>query len=216
MFIYLIFAPLATAFLLLGYHRVLEKEILLRPLIVGAAAYLPAWVIRLIIAGLVEEAHTGAALYLQALLFDHLVPILLALGLFYLLAGQLREASQSSYLVGMGNFLGAYFTMEALLYLALGPDLVTPYELFLAPTLRLLVILLLPLLVSRLQSSLSFDRYVLAAGALLGLGALPVVTFLYAVNFYLISYLATALLILVSLSAYLSFGGGPGARGVFG
>jgi hypothetical protein len=185
----------------------------LRLLVTGFIAYIPAWVIRLILAATIPDAHFGAGLFLHALLFEHVVPILLAVGLFYLLAGGLRDAPQSPFIVGMSAFIAGFLTLEAVLYLALGPELVTPYDVIVLPTLRLLVLVVTPLIVWALRSAGGADRYIWVGLAILEVGAVAVVTFLDGINYHLVSYVLAGVLVALVLVPYLLLSGvGRGGR----
>jgi hypothetical protein len=213
MFVYRLLAPLATAFLIIGYHREWEQHQVLRPIITGLIAYIPAWVIRLILDAVVAEAYSGAGLFLHVLLFEHLVPVLLAVGFFYLLCGELRNAPQASFIVGMSSFVAGFFTLEAILYLALGPELVTPYDVLVLPTLRLLIIVVTPLLVWALRAAGGLDRYIWIGLSLLAIGAVAVISFLNGINYHLVSYVLSGVLVALVLVPYLLLSGvGRGGR----
>ena len=213
MFVYRLLAPLATAFLIIGYHRGWEQHGVLRPIITGFVAHVPAWVIRLILDAVIADAYFGAGLFLHVLLFEHLVPVLLAVGFFYLLGGEVRHAPQAPFLVGMSSFVAGFFALEGILYLALGPELVTPYDVLVLPTLRLLTIVVTPLIVWALRAAGGIDRYIWIGLSLLAIGALAVITFLNSINYHLVSYVLAGVLVALVLVPYLLLSGvGRGGR----
>ncbi len=207
MYIFLMLAPLAAAFLILAYHKVWERRAILRPVVLGLAGYLPAWVVRLIIDALTPDIFYGAPLFLYALLVEHLIPIALGVSLFYLLAGYVRNAGRSIFVVGMSAFLAGFFTLEALLFLALNPDIVTPYDLFVLPVLRLGVLALIPVFMWGIRSGGGADRYLFGLGAVLLAAAFAVVSYLNGLNYHLVSYVLTGVLGSLVVLLYLLIGG---------
>ena len=207
MYIFLMLAPLAAAFLILAYHKVWERRAILRPLVLGLAGYLPAWVIRLIIEALTPDIFYGATLFLYALLVEHLIPIALGIALFFLLAGYIREAGRSIFVVGMSAFFAGFFTLEALLFLALNPDIVTPHDLFVLPVLRLGALAAIPVFVWGIRSGGGPDRLLFALGATLMMAAFAVVSYLSGLNYHLVSYVLTGVLASLVVLLYLLVGG---------
>ncbi|MFP4483410.1 MAG: hypothetical protein ACOCYG_08550 [Spirochaetota bacterium] len=203
MYIFLLLAPLASAFLILAYHKVWERRAILRPFILGVIAYIPAWVILLVIEALTPEVYHGAALFLDALLVEHLVPIALAIALYFTLAGSFRQAGRPVFVAAMSAFFAGFFTLEALLFLALGPSIVTAYSLFILPLLRLGALAAMPVFMWGVRSGGGPDRYLFGFGAVMLPGVFAVVSYLNGLNYHLVAYVLTGVLVSLLVLLYL-------------
>jgi hypothetical protein len=207
MFVYQFIGPVATAFFAVGYYQVWERRAVVRPLILGVVAYLPTWITLLIVGALRDASLYGAGLFLDVLVTEHVVPIFAALALFYIAAGRVRSAPQAPFLVGMSSFFGGFFAVEALLFVALGPDLVTAYDLFVLPTLRVLAVLVIPLIVWALRRAGGLDRYIWVLVAIVTLGLFSLISFLEGLNYHVPAYAITGVMVAAVIALHLFIAG---------
>ena len=207
MFVYQFLGPVATAFFVVGYYRVWDPRLVLRPLIVGIAAYLPTWLLVLVLEAVGTEALYGIALFLDALLMQHALVILFGIALFYMLAGELRSALEAPFLTGMSSFLAGFFTAEAMLYMALGPDVATPYDLFVLPTMRMLAVVVVPLIIWAFRRAGGVDRYIWLAVALVTVGLFSLVTFLDGINYHVVAYAFVGVMVAVVVALHVLIAG---------
>jgi hypothetical protein len=138
----------------------------------GALVFLPAYLVILLVRGIVGFSYEGLLLYFSLLLHDHLVPVFAGLGGFLLLQRKLNiSRNDETIFLTVFACLSGFFTMLNLTDAFFASGSWDPYALFLLPSLRLATVLFVSLLAQRYFRWEGIDG-VLFCGAAAGLAIL--------------------------------------------
>jgi hypothetical protein len=147
-----------------------------RPFLLGAVLFIPVFVVHLLIRTFVREGFSAAGIYFYYLLFDNLLPVLLASGCFAVAA--VRKSRAPAQFLQLFGFAAGFFTLFAAVEWVLAMRKPGWYELFLLPSGRMVLTAGVPVLAAAGLSSSGVRRALLLAG-------IPVLTALTAfVSFF--------------------------------
>ncbi|NBF39761.1 MAG: hypothetical protein GVY14_05040 [Spirochaetes bacterium] len=143
----------------------------------------------------VEPAYTPGGLYLRELTLRMLHPLLPGVALFFLFERRIWRERGHVAVIALAAFLAGVYFVQSLMDVLRIPHYYSPYVAFLLPTLRIGLIAAVPALIGAASREPRPLRLLLGSGAVLLPAAFAGAALLDHLNYALLAYLATALLV---------------------
>ncbi len=180
MVVYLLTAvPIAYVFviMLLEAHA-LPTRITVVPAVKGALSYAVVAAVMGIISGIFPLLYRAPIIYLHYLMDELLLPAALLIGCFFLFSRTLWEESKTDRFLGLMAFFAGYYAIGGFVDLFTHSYYLGPYRLFLVPTIRVVLMILIPSGIVAFREERMFMRFIYLAAAAAGpfVGALVAMT----------------------------------------
>ncbi len=162
MVLYLLTAvPLAYAFVLvLNGAPFPVRRFTVFPVVKGFVTGLVVYGILVLSAILVPLEISFFGVYIFSAVFTFTIPLLVAISAFFFLERRVFEESETAVFTSMTSFLAAFFSVYGLLDIVFGSARFSIYDVILVPSLRVGVLLLIPILVVTARSVFGWMKIV--------------------------------------------------------
>jgi hypothetical protein len=161
----------------------------------GVLSAVPMLALWWALGALVELSYTPGGLYLHELTLRMLHPLLPGIALFFLFERRVWRERGHVAVIALAAFLAGVYFVQSLVDVLRIPHYYSPYVAFLLPTLRIGLIAAVPALIGAASREPRPLRLLLGAGVLLLPAAFAGVALLDHLNYALLGYLATALVV---------------------
>ena len=181
MVLYLLTAvPLAYAFVLvLNGSPYPVRRFTVFPVVKGLVTGLVAYGVLVLSAILVPFEISFSGIYVFSAVFTFTVPLLVATGAFFLVERRVFEESETAVFTSMVSFLAAFFSVYGLLDIVFGPVRFSIFDTILVPTLRVGLLMLIPILVVTARSIFGWMKLVTIVSVAIIPFCLPFVSVLW-------------------------------------
>lgn len=198
MLLYLVASAPLFALTLCLFYRVTEPGPSAVMFFHGVLSAVPMLALWWALGAVVELTYTPGGLYLRELILRMLHPLLPGLGLFFLFERRLWRERGHVAVIAMAAFLAGIYFVQSLVDVLRIPHYYSPYVAFLLPTLRIGLIAAVPALIGAASRESRASRLLLGAGVVLLPAAFAAAALLDHLNYALLGYLATALVVAVA------------------
>lgn len=182
MFVYLLTAPLLAFPVCVAFTSAGDSDIV-RPWFAGAGGGILVALIETLLRLSVDRAYGAPRLFVQLLLTESVVPISLAVALFFLFARRYRSADPRTQELGMAAFLSGALTVRSMYHGLYVAGFANLYWAFLAPSLAVTAVLLIPYFVSSLRRSIGWETVAYSFGLATVVATLAAVPYLYELRY---------------------------------
>jgi hypothetical protein len=165
----------------------------------GVLSAVPMLALWWALGALVEVAYTPGGLYLRELTLRMLHPLLPGIALFFLFERRVWRERGHVAVIGLAAFLAGVYFVQSVVDVLRIPHYYSPYVAFLLPTLRIGLIAAVPALVGAASREARPLRLLLGAGVVLLPAAFAGAALLDHLNYALLGYLATALVVALAV-----------------
>ncbi len=162
----------------------LPQKVLITPAIRGGVVALPVYGLLSWVQGFVGYEYEPWPLSLYHGAFDITGPALLIILGVTLSARPLFEERSTDLYIGLSSFVAGFFSMVGLLEAVYSEHYLSVYDLFLLPSLRVFIMLLLPALVTAARHEFGFLRIVYLFASLIVIIIPVTVSVLFAMRFF--------------------------------
>jgi hypothetical protein len=182
MLVFLLTAPLLAFPVSIAFSPVAGEEAI-RPWFGGLGGGLIVVLAEAFLRATIEVAVSPGMLFLQMAVTETALPIALAVGLFFLLAGRSRAFEPQLQELSLAAFLSGAFTIRSLYHALFVLELAGVYWAFIMPALAVATVLLVPRLVSLVRTTFGWMRVLAVSLAVAMLAAFTVVPMLWELRF---------------------------------
>lgn len=161
----------------------------------GVLSAVPMLALWWVLGSVVELTYTPGGLYVRELTLRMLHPLLPAVGAFFLFERRLWRERGHVAVIAMVAFLAGVYFVQSLVDVLRIPHYYSPYVAFLLPSLRIGLIAAVPALIGAASREPRPLRLLLGAGVVLLPAAFAGAALLDHLNYALLGYLATALVV---------------------
>lgn len=165
----------------------------------GVLSAVPMLALWWALGALVELTYTPGGLYLRELTLRMLHPLLPGIALFFLFERRVWRERGHVAVIALAAFLAGVYFVQSLVDVLRIPHYYSPYVAFLLPTLRIGLIAAVPALVGAASREPRPLRLLLGAGVVLLPAAFAGAALLDHLNYALLGYLATALVVALAV-----------------
>lgn len=194
MVVYLLTAvPLAYVFviLLLEAH-VMPARITVVPAVKGAISYAIVVLVMSILSPIFPLYYRPATIFLHFFMDELLLPLALLVGCFFLFSRGLWHETRIDRFLGLIAFFAGYYTVAGFVDIFAHAHYFSPYTLFLLPTVRVTLMILVPSGIVAFYEERMFVRYFYIAAAAAGPALGGLIAMYHVTNVGAVPYLITA------------------------
>jgi hypothetical protein len=194
MVVYLLTAvPLAYVFIvmLLEAHG-MPTRITVVPAVKGAISYAIVAIVMSVLSPIFPLYYMPTTIFLHYFMDELLLPVALIVGCFFLFSRSLWHETRIDRFLGLVAFFAGYYTVAGFVDLFTHAHYFSPYTLFLLPTIRVVLMILVPSGVVAFYEERMFTRYLYITAAAAGPALGGLIAMYHVTNAGALPYLITA------------------------